>query len=122
MPRDPAYLLDILEAARRVQEGVAGIAKEKFLNEWMRHSAIVRQIEIIGEASKRLSDEFRDSHSDIPWRRMAGMRDVVIHRYDDFDLNEIWKVAIEDIPKLISAIEKLIPPEDESGEGNQPEE
>jgi len=61
----------------------------KPLKEWMRHSAIVRQIEIIGEATKRLSEDFRNSHPEIPWRSMAGMRDVVIHGYDHVDLEEV---------------------------------
>jgi len=114
MSRDPAYLLDILQAARRIREGVAGIAKEDFLKEWMRHSAIVRQIEIIGEATKRLSEEFKGSHPEIPWRSMAGMRDVVIHGYDHVDLEEVWKVAEADIPKLITMLEPLVPPEETS--------
>lgn len=112
MSRDPAYLLDILQAARRIREGVEGVTKEAFLKEWMRHSAIVRQIEIIGEATKRLSEEFRNSQPEIPWRSMAGMRDVVIHGYDHVDLEEVWKVAETDIPKLIISLEPLVPPEE----------
>src|SRR3972149_5218992 len=72
MSRDPAYLLDILQAARRIREGLGGVAKDAFLKDWMRHSAVVRQIEIIGEATKRLSEEFRNSHHEIPWRSLAG--------------------------------------------------
>jgi uncharacterized protein with HEPN domain len=112
MSRDPAYLLDILQAARRIREGVEGVTKEAFLKEWMRHSAIVRQIEIVGEATKRLSEEFRNSQPEIPWRSMAGMRDVVIHGYDHVDLEEVWKVAETDIPKLIISLEPLVPPEE----------
>jgi uncharacterized protein with HEPN domain len=78
----------------------------------MRHSAIVRQIEIVGEATKRLSEEFRNSQPEIPWRSMAGMRDVVIHGYDHVDLEEVWKVAETDIPKLIISLEPLVPPEE----------
>ena len=56
----------------------------------MRHSAILYQIEIMGEATKRLSQEFRDQHSDIPWRDVAGMRDIIIHQYDRIDFDVIW--------------------------------
>lgn len=72
MSRDPAYLLDILQAARRIREGVEGVTKATFLKEWMRHSAIVRQIEIIGEATKRLSEEFRNQHPVAQYGRNAG--------------------------------------------------
>jgi uncharacterized protein with HEPN domain len=114
MSRDPAYLLDILQAARRIREGLGGVAKDAFLKDWMRHSAVVRQIEIIGEATKRLSEEFRNSHPEIPWRSMAGMRDVVIHGYDHVDLDEVWRVAEADIPRLIAMLEPLVPPEETS--------
>jgi len=70
------------------------------------------QIEIIGEATKRLSDEFRNQHPDIPWRSMAGMRDVVIHGYDHVDIEEVWRVAKADIPRLIMMLEPLVPPEE----------
>ena len=88
----------------------------------MRHSAIVRQIEIMGGATKRLSDEFRNAHPEIPWRAMAGMRDVVIHGYDIVDLKEVWKVATVDVLKLIPALEALIPPENKSDDADQTEE
>ena len=114
MSRDPAYLLDILQAARRIREGVEGVTKATFLKEWMRHSAIVRQIEIIGEATKRLSEEFRNQHPEIPWRSMAGMRDVVIHGYDHVDIEEVWRVAEADMPRLIMMLEPLVPPEETS--------
>ncbi|MBF8284725.1 MAG: hypothetical protein HW378_3640 [Anaerolineales bacterium] len=114
MSRDPAYLLDILQAARRIREGLGGVAKDAFLKDWMRHSAVVRQIEIIGEATKRLSEEFRNSHPEIPWRSMTGMRDVVIHGYDHVDLDEVWRVAEADIPRLIAMLEPLVPPEETS--------
>jgi len=100
MSRDPAYLLDILQAARRIREGLGGVAKDAFLKDWMRHSAVVRQIEIIGEATKRLSEEFRNSHPEIPWRSV--------------DLDEVWRVAEADIPRLIAMLEPLVPPEETS--------
>ena len=100
MSRDPAHLLDILQAARRIREGLGGVAKDAFLKDWMRHSAVVRQIEIIGEATKRLSEEFRNSHPEIPWRSV--------------DLDEVWRVAEADIPRLIAMLEPLVPPEETS--------
>ena len=109
-PRDLTYLVDILEAARLVQTFVTGVDKETFFDDLMRQSAVARQIEIIGEASKRLSAEFRARHADIPWRQMAGMRDILIHAYNHVDLDEVWRTATIAIPALIEHIEPLVPP------------
>ena len=66
------------------------------------------QLLIIGEAVKRLPPELRSQHSDIPWSLIARMRDNLIHRYDDIDLDEVWKTSNEDIPKLLIALEPLL--------------
>lgn len=109
---DASYLTDILQAARLVQIFVEGIDKMSFEQDLIRQSAVIRQIEIIGEATKRLSESFRASQPDIPWRSMAGMRDILIHAYDHVDLNEVWNTATLAIPDLISKIESLVPPEE----------
>ena len=69
--------------------------------------AVVRQLEIIGEATKRVSKELRSKHPDIPWSDMAGMRDVLLHDYIDVDLGVVWKTASENIPDLKALIIKL---------------
>ena len=66
---------------------------------------------MLGEAVKRLSDAFRDSHAATPWRAVAGMRDRLIHGYDDVDLGEVWRTVEHDLPRLISTLEPLIPEE-----------
>jgi uncharacterized protein with HEPN domain len=66
---------------------------------------------VIGEAVKRLSEEFRARHPEIPWARIAGMRDKLIHQYDAVDLDEVWKTVTKDIAPLISFLEPLVPPE-----------
>jgi uncharacterized protein with HEPN domain len=104
-------LLDILMAAKLIQEFAKGIDKNIFDDDLMRQSAIIRQLEIIGEATKRLSSDLRDSYSEIPWRKMAGMRDILIHNYEEVDLDEVWNVAIIAIPELIQKLEKIVPPE-----------
>ncbi len=71
----------------------------------------MRRIEIIGEATRRLSPEFRAEHPEIPWQDMAGMRSKLIHDYDKVDLHRVWEVVERDIPALITHIEPLVPPD-----------
>src|SRR5258708_1085689 len=112
--KDPAYLLDIIQAAQLILEFSQNTDREAFAQDVMRQDAIIRRIEIIGEATKRLSASFKDEHPEIPWKRMTGMRDIVIHNYDRVDLVEGWKVIHDDIPLLIKQIGPMIPPENET--------
>jgi len=95
MSRDLDYATDILAAARLALSYVARVAYEDFITDTMRQDAVVRELLIVGEAAKRLSDEFKVLHPDIPWRQMAGMRDILVHAYDHVDLDEVWRVARE---------------------------
>lgn len=109
MSRDSAILLDITKAAQNIIAFKQGLDKTAFLNDLKTQSAILHQLMILGEAVKRLSDDFRSRHPAIPWRLIAGMRDRLIHQYGDVDLDEVWKVAEKDIPQLIQWIEPLLP-------------
>lgn len=111
MPRDDATLLDILKAARLAVVFKGDLDKSAFLDDLKTQSAILHQLLVLGEAVKRLSDEFRVSHSEIPWRMIAGMRDQLIHGYDAVDLDEVWKTMSTDIPHLIARLEPLEPRE-----------
>ncbi len=71
-------------------------------------SAILYQIKIIGEATKRLSQSFRQQHQEIPWRQMAGMRDVIVHEYDQLDFDVIWDVVENKLPELMNLIDSLL--------------
>ena len=108
--RDEGYLIDIHRAARLVESFMDGINQEAFEGDIMRQSAVIHQLLIVGEATKRLSDEFRDAHSEVAWNRMAGMRDVLIHGYERVDLDEVWVVATLHIPDLIRQLEPLVSP------------
>ena len=79
MSRDPDYLTDILAAARLALTYVEGVAYKEFLSETMRQDAVIRELLIISEAARRLSDDFKASHPSIRWRQMAGMRDILVH-------------------------------------------
>ena len=110
-PRDLDYVIDILSAARLIQTFLMGRDRGAFAMDLMCQSAVIRQLEIIGEATKRLSVAFRDNHPDVPWQKMAGMRDILIHAYDAVDLDEVWNAANQSIPRLIEQLEPLASPE-----------
>ncbi|HJY79677.1 MAG TPA: DUF86 domain-containing protein [Candidatus Binatia bacterium] len=113
MSRDSATLLDMLKAARLAVEFREGMEKRAFLNDPKTQSAILHQLLILGEAAKRLSQEFRTQHQKIPWKQIAGMRDKLIHEYDKVDLEEVWKTAKSDMPRLIKQLEPLAPTKEE---------
>lgn len=106
-PRDAAALLDILKAAQSVLEFTSGLGEAELQQDKLRQSAILYQIVIIGEATKRLSAEFRALHSDVPWSEIAGMRDIVAHQYDRVEFTILWEAIQQDIPELIAAINPL---------------
>lgn len=103
------YIHDILNAinaiALYIQE--APEKKEFISGKGLYQDAIVRNIEVIGEATKRLSDDFKAKHAEVPWKQMAGMRDKVVHEYADIDWEEVWIVATEDINHLRKVLEEL---------------
>ncbi|MBI2068889.1 MAG: DUF86 domain-containing protein [Candidatus Yanofskybacteria bacterium] len=103
---DLVYISHILDATKLIKEFVAGKSLQEFEKEPMRFSAVVRQLEVIGEAAKRLSIETKEDASDLPWRKITGMRDFLIHDYIEVDLKEVWKAATEDVPELARELEK----------------
>lgn len=111
MRRDVGHLADIVNAARRIQAYLSGVDYGAFERDPMRQDAVIRQLEILGEATKRLSEDFRLEHPDVPWRGIAGMRDILIHAYDHVDVAEVWRVAVQDVPRLLATLEGLLPSE-----------
>lgn len=109
MRRDETALLDIARAARAIQIFVQGLDKQTFLDNYKTQSAVLYQIVVIGEAVKRLSQEFRSHHLEIAWSLMSGMRDILIHGYDIVDWSEVWKTATSDVPELLTGIAPLLP-------------
>ncbi|MCB9446003.1 MAG: DUF86 domain-containing protein [Ardenticatenaceae bacterium] len=107
-PRDQSYLLDIIKAAQLILDFVEDFDQATFDDDLKTQSAVIRQLEIIGEATKRLSEEFRDQNPEIRWRQIAGMRDILIHAYDHVDVNEVWHVTQTSIPELIAKIEQIL--------------
>ena len=106
--RDSAWLEDMLKAATKIQRWVAGRTNEEYKNDEYFQSAIERQVEIIGEAARGLSDTFRDQHPEIPWRAIMAQRHRLAHEYGEVDPDLIWKVATFHVPVLIPQLQKLI--------------
>ena len=111
MDRDGIHLVDIIGSARRLQDYVSGTSRQAFLRNTQLQDSVVRRLEIIGEAAGRVSRQFRDENPDIPWSKMRGMRNWVIHRYDDIDMDVVWETVEQDVPRLIAQLERLVPEE-----------
>jgi uncharacterized protein with HEPN domain len=102
--RDPGLLYDIVLAARKALLYTAGVSEARFLEDEMIQDAAIRNIEIIGEAASRVSDETREK-IDLPWKKIIGQRHVAIHDYRKLDLDRIWTVIRDELEPLIAAIE-----------------
>jgi uncharacterized protein with HEPN domain len=107
MSRDLESLIDIQNSIQRILRYVNGVSRSDLEANDEKLSAILYQITIIGEATKRLSNEFRIRHPEIPWREMAGMRDVIVHEYDQLDFDVIWDVASSKLEELLPLIDSL---------------
>ena len=105
---DLPYLRHILDAIGRVESYVSGVDESDFLENAEKQDAVIRQLQIIGEAVKRLSEELRAAYPDIPWREVAGMRDKLVHDYFGVDLQFVWITAAQDVPALKPQIERVL--------------
>jgi uncharacterized protein with HEPN domain len=104
---DATTLRQILEHGREVIERMRGRTVEDLVADRTLQLSVTRLLEILGEASRRLSQEFRASHPEVPWREIAGMRNRLVHAYDDIDPSTVWKTATEDVPRLLTILEPL---------------
>jgi uncharacterized protein with HEPN domain len=107
MKRDLVYLDHIHEAIERIT-AYSAVGREEFFRNRMAQDAVVRNFEIIGEAVKRLSDDIKDRRPDVPWRRVAGFRNVLVHDYMNVDQEEVWNVVETHLPALRKAVEELL--------------
>lgn len=109
MKDDKVYLKHILDSIHKIEGYTEGVDEIVFLSEpEMVNDAVVRQLEIIGEASRNISESFRNSHQEIPWRSIIGMRSKIIHEYLEVDYVEVWNVVQYDLPKLKEKVTNLI--------------
>lgn len=106
------HLAQMLERIHRIERYTAD-GHRAFLDDEMIQDAVVRNLEVIGEAAKRVPDELRAQRPEIPWKSIAGLRDVLIHQYEGVSLPEVWRVVEDDLPGLRREIESMIPPLEE---------
>jgi uncharacterized protein with HEPN domain len=102
------YVEDILDEMKKAETLLEGVTYEQFEADFRINYVLVRALEIIGEAAKRLPESVRQRYPDIPWRGMAGMRDRMIHGYDRVDLQVVWDVVKQDIPRIKPQIEQIL--------------
>lgn len=102
------YLEDILTSILRIEDYVKGLNFESFSKDQKTIDAVIRNLEIIGEAAKNIPESFSEKHSKMPWREMVSMRNKVIHEYFGVDVSILWQTTREDLPKLKTQIQKLL--------------
>ena len=109
MKRDyRVYLSDILQAFRNVRQFLGGLSYDEFIDDRKTTSAVVRELEIVGEAAKQLPSSIRKKYPEIPWSDMAGMRDKLIHFYFGVDMEIVWETVKVRIPKLEPLIQDVL--------------
>ena len=113
MRRDDAFLLDMLLAARDAVAFVAGLTLHQFERNRLHQHAVLKAIEIVGEAAGRIGLDTRRAHPEIPWPELIGMRNRLVHAYFDIDVGLVWDTVQNNLPALIARLEPLVPPEQE---------
>jgi uncharacterized protein with HEPN domain len=108
--RDAALLLDIMLFAEDALSFIAGLDERAFLASDLHQSAVIRKLEVMGEAAGKVSTAFCAAHPEIPWKQMTGMRHRLIHNYGEVRLDIVWRVVKEMLPHLIAMLRPLIPP------------
>ncbi len=114
MVSDNAYLDDILDAAKQVAVYIADMDRDAFLGDRKTQDAVVRQIEVMGEAATRISDALKSSHPEIDWKGLSRLRNFYIHVYRRVDYRNVWQTCRNTIPRIRTAVEKIISPNPEA--------
>lgn len=106
--RDAAALWDIAEAIREIQQFMTGVSEMEYLETlWLRR-VVERNFEILGEAARRVSTEFQQTHPDVDWRNMIGLRNIIVHRYEQVDHEILWDIMNTVLPEILVIVERLL--------------
>lgn len=109
MQKDPnIFLTHILESIEWINKGINGLSKDKFINNVPVQDAVIRRLEIIGEAVKNLPAAIKKKYPDIPWQKISGLRDKLIHHYFGIDLELVWEIVKKDLPPFKNQIEEIL--------------
>ena len=101
------YVQDILDSINEIEEFVRGIAFEEFIKDKKTLNAVLRSLEIMGEAAKKIPENIRSQYPSVPWRKMTGMRDKLIHEYSGVDTEIVWQTIKKDLPKVKPLIKQI---------------
>lgn len=113
MGKDPrVYLAHILECVERI-EGFTEAGQEAYADQVLIQHAVLYNLQVMGEAAKRVPQDYRAAHPEIPWRQMAGLRDVLIHDYEGVDVAQVWMIVEKNLPELKRALLDVLPPLDQ---------
>ena len=112
MRRDDVLLKDLAIACQDILDFIKDLDSAHFYSDIKTQAAVQQRFMVLGEATKRLSAEFRDAHPEIQWKDVAGMRDRLIHAYESVDLNIVWRAAQERVPLLLNALNAIHPSDD----------
>ena len=105
---DREFLLDMQEAIRRITDYTEQMTYQAFLKDTRTQDAVVRNLEIIGEAAKKLTKDLRERHTAVPWRSMAAIRDRLIHHYFGVNLDIVWQIVVEELPKVATQLDRIL--------------
>lgn len=105
---DRDFLSDIQECTRRIHDYTASMTYEAFLADMKTQDAVIRNLEIVVEATENLSAELREQHPEVPWKAMAGVRDRLIHDYFGVNLDIVWQIVAGELPQLVMQIDKIL--------------
>ena len=105
---DLIFIEHLLDSISKIEKYVQDITVHDFVDDELIQDAVIRNFEIIGEATKHLSDSFRIKHSKVPWKKIAGMRDILIHDYLGIDIYSVWKTIEKDLPELKKQLNAIV--------------
>ncbi|MCW6037014.1 DUF86 domain-containing protein [Spirulina subsalsa FACHB-351] len=111
MERDPQFLLDMLQSAELIMTYTAQCTKDEFIDNTQLQDSVIRRLLVIAEAARRVSEMTRQTLPNISWQEINGMRNRLVHEYDDVNLNIVWDVVQSEIPQLIETLKVNIPPD-----------